>query len=96
MIQRCHEDNSLTLTLSHESYAPSAAPYQDPFSSPPDFSEVMGSAPPADGDSYQGEFDDDYEQLIILFPQIQPAKIEAMLKLLKSKELALDKVRNNP
>ena len=45
------------------------------------------------GDSYFGDFDDDYEQLVILFPQLQPAKIEAMLKLLKSKEKALDKVR---
>ena len=47
------------------------------------------------GDSYSGDFDDDYEQLVILFPQLQPAKIEAMLKLLKSKEKALDKVRQD-
>ena len=57
----------------------------------------MGSAPSANsisGDSYSGDFDEDYEQLVILFPQLQPAKIEAMLKLLKSKEKALDKVCN--
>ena len=57
--------------------------------------KVVGSAPSANsisGDSYSGDFDEDYEQLVILFPQLQPAKIEAMLKLLKSKEKALDKV----
>ena len=58
--------------------------------------KVVGTAPSVNsisGDSYFGDFDDDYEQLVILFPQLQPAKIEAMLKLLKSKEKALDKVR---
>ena len=57
--------------------------------------KVVGSAPSVNsisGDSYSGDFDDDYEQLVILFPQLQPAKIEAMLKLLKSKDKALDKV----
>ena len=45
------------------------------------------------GESYDGDFDDDLSQMVILFPQILPAKIEAMLKLFKSKEIALDKVR---
>ena len=58
--------------------------------------KVVGTAPSVNsisGDSYSGDFDDDYEQLVILFPQLEPAKIEAMLKLLKSKEKALDKVK---